>query len=265
MDTEFFRHDLRPIAAPVAEFRSYLLIAPHQDDETIGAGGTLLLATAAKARIDIVYVTDGAVLTGPHAGPAGVRLRDEEAVEACGQLGATIHRLDLSNPSPAPSATDVDRLAALIEELAPEVIMVPWLLDVPPKHRLANHLLWLANQRRPLSPCEVWSYQTHNTLYPNAYVDITSVAEEKRRILKCFRSQKEHHHLALGMAAWNARHLPNTGGAPSYAEVFFTLPLDEHLRLVEKFYFPDLDATYKGDRNVLDGARAVHDEIVTGS
>ncbi|PSQ88213.1 MAG: hypothetical protein BRD45_07035 [Bacteroidetes bacterium QS_8_64_10] len=36
-------------------------------------------------------------------------------------------------------------MADLVGAMQPDVVLAPWLLDAPPKHRLANHLLWLAN------------------------------------------------------------------------------------------------------------------------
>jgi len=59
METEYFKQDLIPVALPVREVRSILVLAPHQDDEAIGAGGALILASAAGVPIHIVFVTDG--------------------------------------------------------------------------------------------------------------------------------------------------------------------------------------------------------------
>lgn len=260
LGTEFFRAQLEPVELPVKEIKSILVLAPHQDDETIGAGGTLLMAAALGTRIDVVYVTDGA---SGHRGNDWTRMRDEEAEKVCERIGARVHRLGISNVTPRPDESHLDELSGLIDRLKPQVLMVPWLLDSPPKHRLANHLLWLAYQRRPWGDCEVWGYQVHNALVPNGYVDITGVIDRKRELLECFKTQNEnwtcYTHLALGMAAWNMHYIRST--RPRFLEVFTALPMGEMFKLVEQFYFKDLARTYRGDRKTCAGALTLHQRV----
>lgn len=264
--TECFSAEMVPVALPVEKLRSILVIAPHQDDEAIGAGGTLLIAAAAGVRIDVLYLTDGAAENPAYAATPldSVRIRNYEAQEAFSGLRANIHHLNISNLAPEPTLDDLDRLAEIIHNLNPQVVMAPWILDSPAKHRLVNHLLWLAHKRSGLPDFEVWGCQIHNTLLPNGYVDITDVAQKKLEMLKCFKSQNEfeqcYDHLAMGMAAWNARFLERSP-EPRYVEVFFTLPIDELLRLVESFYFRDLRTTYRGHAKVIQGARAIHQAV----
>ena len=39
--------------------QSAVIFAPHQDDETLGCGGTIILKTQAAAQVTIVFLTDG--------------------------------------------------------------------------------------------------------------------------------------------------------------------------------------------------------------
>jgi LmbE family N-acetylglucosaminyl deacetylase len=265
LETDFFSHELNPLPLPLDEIKSILVLAPHQDDEIIGAGGLLALASKKGSRIDILYLTDGAEINSRYADSMAEsgRIRNMEAREICRHLGATMHQLPISNVSPRPTSADLDELAEIIHRLQPQVVLAPWLLDSPAKHRLANHLLWLANKRRRLPDFEVWGYQVHNTLLPNGYVDITEVAQEKRELLQCYRSQndfsKRYDHLAMGMAVWNSRFLRTP--EPKFVEVFFTVPLKEFLRLVENFYLADLEATYRGHETVLSGAMNIHQTV----
>lgn len=267
MNTEFFSKELVPLPLPIKDLRSILVMAPHQDDEVIGAGGTLLLASASGVKIDVLYVTDGAAKNPGYAESSldSIRIRNQEAQEVCARLNAGIHHLNISNLRPEPTVSHLDQLSDLILAIKPQVVMMPWILDSPAKHRLVNHLLWLANRRTRLPDLEVWGYQVHNTLFPNGYVNITSVADKKLEILRCFKSQNEfgqcYDHLAMGMAASNARFLERSP-QPRYVEVFFTLPIRELLRLVGSFYFRDLRTTYRGDTLVLEGARAIHREVM---
>jgi LmbE family N-acetylglucosaminyl deacetylase len=270
LDSQFFDSDLVPQPLPVEQLRSILVLAPHQDDETIGAGGTLLLAKRAGVELHVLFVTDGRSKGAVSYGETPeevIRIRNREAAKVGSHLGAQIHHLGINNSRPLPGIADLDRLSKKIESLQPQVLLVPWLLDTP-KHRLVNHLLWLAQRRHALPNCEVWGYQVHNSLLPNGYVDITHVAEEKRKLLECYVSQnyhvKRYDHIAMGMAAWNCRFLPNYKADPvaRYVEVFCALPIREHLKLVESFYLPDLDATYRG-MSGAEGMKQIH-RIVMG-
>ena len=265
---EPFTRDLAPLPLPIEDQTGLLVLAPHQDDELIGAGGTLILASRAGVPIHIVFITDGIErnpkFTKDHA-QAG-RIRDEEAAEVCKRLGAKCHHLGIGNIEPQPAITHLDTLSRLIDEIKPSAILAPWLLDSPAKHRMVHHLLWLVNFRKPLPATEIWGFQVHNTLIPNGIVDITPVAEEKRALLGCYRSQIEHNqsydHLAMALSAWNSHLLPP---APTrrYAEAFCTLPHHEHLRLVDRFYFTNLQQTYRGNQSVIPGLSAIH-KAVTG-
>lgn len=268
LTTEFFEKELQPLPLPVEELDALLLLAPHQDDELIGAGGTLLRARQAGAAVHVLYLTDGAQANVGYASSEAesAAIRDREAATVCKRLGANKHDLGLANIWPRPQRADLERLAALIRDIAPQVVLTPWLLDNPAKHRLANHLLWLTDRLHRLDGFEVWGYQVHNSLLPNGLVDITAVAEEKRALLTCYRSQNEHcqryDHLGMALSAWSSRFLPHAPEA-RYAELFFTLPVRAFLAQVERLYLPDLATTYRQHGPVLAGARALH-KAITG-
>jgi N-acetylglucosamine malate deacetylase 1 len=260
LKTEFFRHEMKPVALPVESVRSILVLAPHQDDEAIGSGGSLLLAGRAGVKLNVLYVTDGAQLKPG----IGEQTRQQEAKEVCSRLGAGVLELGISNLAPQPTLAEVDRLCSVIQEVKPDVVMAPWLLDWPAKHRFVNHLLWLAHKRSKLPEFEVWGYQVHNTPFSNGYVEITSVADEKRGLLECYQSQNEfnrYDHMAMGMGAWNA-HMLESSPLPRYVEVFLALPGLEFFRLLESSYFRDFRATYRGDQNVCKGILEVHRAVM---
>lgn len=269
LDTQFFDRTLVPMPLPVEQLRSILVLAPHQDDEAIGAGGTLLMAQRAGVELHVLFITDGRTKKTPVYASSPdevVQIRNREAAEVCERLGARVHHLKIDNARLNPNIDDLDRLSQKINQLNPQVLLVPWLLDTA-KHRMVNHLLWLAECRFSLPSCEVWGYQVHNSLIPNGYIDISEVAEEKWKILKCYVSQNQHvrryDHLAKGMAAWNCRFLPDYKGdqVARYVEIFCALPLHEHLKLIESFYFKDLDVTYRG-MDLADGMKEIHRIVV---
>jgi LmbE family N-acetylglucosaminyl deacetylase len=269
LEAEYFRDFLAPMALPLNEFASLLVLAPHQDDESIGAGGTLTLAAASGARLGIVFVTDGAQESRFPSRAISAATRSEEAGQVCARLGAEKYDLSISNLTPLPTLVDLEQLARIINNFKPDALLVPWLLDYPIKHRLVNHLVYLAHRQHGLGGIkEIWNYQVHNTIYPNAYVDITDVIEQKRSLIQCYKSQNDnffrYDHLAVGLSAWNARLLPKSQVpiGERYVEVFFTLPPHEYFHLIETFYLTDLNSLYRGNEKFQTGINRLHQTVM---
>lgn len=130
--------------------RSCLVLAPHPDDETLGAGATIARKRAAGTPVRIVVVSDGR-----HANPSRVidplalaRIRREEAGAACGALGVTADRLRFAGFEDGTLDRQIEAVAALVgEELAtlrPEEVLVPSAIDGHPDHRALRAALDLA-------------------------------------------------------------------------------------------------------------------------
>jgi LmbE family N-acetylglucosaminyl deacetylase len=269
--TDCFREQLRPLPLPIETFAKVLVLAPHQDDEVIGAGGTLLKMSRLGATIQVLFVTDG--LIDPLPAYACSReeersIRSAEASRVCNVLNAEMLCLSISNQAVEVSESHLRQLADIIKVSKPQAVLMPWILDSAPKHRLVNHLLYLAHKRFLLPAFEVWGYQVHNSLLANSFVDITDVIDEKISLIRLYESQvkfmRRYDHIARGMAAWNSRLILNENKQleEQYFEVFFTLPSDELFRIVERFYLPDLRKTYRGHLAVLPGMRRLQERAV---
>ena len=57
--TDFFKQEIKLLPIDLSKVKSYMVLSPHQDDETIGAGGTLFLSKKYKPKIEIVYIFFG--------------------------------------------------------------------------------------------------------------------------------------------------------------------------------------------------------------
>jgi N-acetylglucosamine malate deacetylase 1 len=259
LGTEFFRYQLEPTPLPFQDFRRFVVLAPHQDDETLGVGGTMALANSYGIKTTVIYTTEGEQFDGLTGQWITAETRDLEARRALRLVDAEMKKIGVSNTTPKPTKDNIQQLSSMLNEIRPDIIFVPWLLDAPSRHRLANHMLyWAAKSLTNFSP-EIWGYQVHNSLYPNGIVDISSTIDLKREMLECFESQNQNYrrydHLGICMAGWNSRYLTDAKHQTArFAELFFALPLSTHCELIEKFYFSDLKQTYRGDSPVIDGA-----------
>ena len=254
---ETWRARLRPRELSLEDIPSLLLLAPHQDDELIGAGGLLLEARDRGVRTTVLFVTDGAQtgieVDGYTLGPAEVAARREaEAKEVCRRLGARYACLGVDNVTMRMEGEHLRRLREILIEERPAAVLTPWLFDGSPKHRMVNQLLYHALEGLEPAPREILGYQVNNTPFANAWLDVSRVMEEKLRLLEIYDSQnrglRSYVHLARGLAAWNARFLPSKQAAESerYVEIFCCLPAAAFCSLVEEHYLRDPLRTYMG-------------------
>jgi LmbE family N-acetylglucosaminyl deacetylase len=182
-----------------------LVIAPHADDETLGAGGTIARRVAEGHEVHVAIVTGHG--SEPH--PLWPRsLWDTirgEARAAMQILGAELHFEEL----PAAQVADepawrVNRtIGELIQRIAPTTLYVPFAFDLHKDHREVFHaasVAWRASVPAGRAIRAVYCYEvqseTHwNAPYvepgflPNTWVDIGDHLETKLRALACYASQ----------------------------------------------------------------------------
>jgi LmbE family N-acetylglucosaminyl deacetylase len=215
-----------------------VVVAPHPDDEVIGAGGTLRLHLAAGADARVVHVTSGERSTGLAGLPPDQRgpTREAEAVAAAGRLGLPAeHVVFLRRPDGA-VGDDLDAgTEALVSELTPvdpDVLYVPSPLDAHPDHtataRLVGGALASLPSVRTLAVYEVWS-----PIHPTHLVDVTGEIDAKLAALAEYRSALtavDYLHTARGMAAYRSGPLLLGQG---YAEAFLGLGRDGFRELLD--------------------------------
>jgi LmbE family N-acetylglucosaminyl deacetylase len=124
-----------PLGVPPIEH--LLVVAPHPDDEVLGAGGLLQIAAAAGARVEICAVTDGEASYGGIASEQLRRLRTAESINALGRLelsgGVRRDRLGVGDGHVAQSETELTEYLA--DRLGPGSLCVaPWRGDGHPDH-----------------------------------------------------------------------------------------------------------------------------------
>jgi len=125
----------------VALCRAALVVAPHPDDEVLGAGGLMQALRRAGTAVDVVAVTDGEASHrgSPTVGPAQlIRLRIEETEHAYRELGLDPHRrrrLGLPDSRVADCEGELDvALRALLAARPGLWCIAPWCQDGHPDH-----------------------------------------------------------------------------------------------------------------------------------
>lgn len=173
---------------------SVLVFAPHNDDELLGAGGTIRKYVKAGFEVTVCEIT---------AGQAAERLQTE-AKEAHALLGVKesvflnlpVCRLDDM------VKTELNReLSGVVARVRPAVVLIPHYGDMHLDHRWVAEAAMVAV--RPLEAPfvrKVMAYETlsetewnapsvGNAFVPNVWIDISEELEEKITAMQCYRSQ----------------------------------------------------------------------------
>ncbi|HEY2594165.1 MAG TPA: PIG-L family deacetylase [Chloroflexota bacterium] len=166
-----------------------LVVAPHPDDETIGAGGVIALHVAAHDDVSIVVVTDGgASRAGGLERAEMVQLRDQEVRSAARILGVDhLDCLGLAEGNWTPNFARAERLLTA-RVMGCQLIYAPTCVDYHPEHVAVARLL--AGLLQPGQT--VRAYQVGVPLTPvlaNMVADIRHVKALKLKALDALRTQ----------------------------------------------------------------------------
>jgi LmbE family N-acetylglucosaminyl deacetylase len=171
-----------------------LVTGGHPDDPETGAGGTIRRLTDAGHQVNILYLTRGeAGITGT-AHQDAAAIREKEAIEACAILGAKPLFLGQIDGATLVTNEWYTKILAMIWEIQPHALFTHWPVDTHRDHRhcsLLTYDAWLSSDRKAaFYYYEVVSgYQTMS-FRPTHYVDITTVAQQKRDACFSHKSQK---------------------------------------------------------------------------
>jgi LmbE family N-acetylglucosaminyl deacetylase len=178
-----------------------LVLAPHPDDEVLGVGGTIAKLARGGHAVHVVIVTKGDSLFDPQLIERG----RAEARAAHERLGvAATHFLD---EFPAAKLDTVPhfqlnaRLSAVVRELRPETVYIPFAGDVHRDHQAVAEAAMVAC--RPIDGSSVRQILAYETLSetnwnapgitpafaPNVFSDITETLPRKLEAMAAFASQ----------------------------------------------------------------------------
>ena len=228
-------------AAPsllLPEARRVLIVVPHPDDESIGAGGLLARLAARGVRIDAVLVTDGEATIGSRLGAQETgRRRRAEFVDACATLGVGVYAM-LALPDGAVAdhqPTLTTAVADAVRTLGPDLVLAPWPLEAHPDHRAAlrasaEALIGVAHTGS--GPVALWTYEAHTPIPdPSHVIDITDHVDVKRAALAAHVTAAGAFDLTACLALARWRSLATRAGRGE-AEAFLALAPDAALTLL---------------------------------
>jgi N-acetylglucosamine malate deacetylase 1 len=183
-----------------------LAIGAHPDDIEILCAGTLALYAEQGHRVTMAAFTCGDMGDKNIPPEKLAVMRKAEAEASAAIIGARLMWPGIMDEHVFPDETQRRVMIDLLRQADPDVIFTHSPDDYHPDHRYVSQLVFdsyfqkglphIPNQSEP--PCRFAGTQVYYMdniagigFLPTEYVDITSVMETKRRMLKCHQSQLE--------------------------------------------------------------------------
>ena len=212
-----------PVKMSSPERGRALVLAPHIDDDVIGAGGCLRKHVLAGDYVKVVYLAD---CTEERIAEA------EEAAEVIGFVN--LEFLGYESKRLLQNAEIPERLDNIIREASPDFVYLPSLFDRHNDHLALNHHLASIQKDRDYG-FTVCAYEVWTALVPNLVVDITDTVGAKKEALARYRSQLVSNDWLEAAVSLN-RYRGVTSGAGAYAEGFMRYSAREYYAIWKAVY-----------------------------
>jgi len=182
--------------------KTMLVLAPHPDDEVLGVGGTIARRAREGWRVVVAITTRG---QESHFGVEQVQTVRREAEKAHHLLGVAETRFLDEFPAAyldtVPQAQINRALTALVQELRPDALYLPFLGDIHFDHQVVFNAGMVASRPNgAFFPARIYAYETLSEtnwnaplltpgFLPNAFVDISGTLEVKLEAMRAYASQ----------------------------------------------------------------------------
>ncbi|MHB1319876.1 MAG: PIG-L deacetylase family protein [Anaerolineae bacterium] len=219
-------------------------VSAHPDDIEFFMAGTMILLGRAGYELHTMTIANGSCGTLRHTREEIIRIRRDESRAAAAFIGAIHHDSLVEDMAIFFEPSTLARLAAVMREVAPEILLTLSPVDYMEDHQNACRLAVTAAFARgmpnfPTDPpvhavdqeVTVYHAQPHGNcdplgqaVIPGIYVDIAGVLAQKRAMLAHHESQKAWLDESQGMDSYLdmmealCRQVGNTSGRFTYAE-----------------------------------------------
>ena len=182
-----------------------LVIVAHQDDETIGCGGTIKKLSSMGNKVEVIFVTDGKTGIDQRNlyGKDIVSVRMSEAKQASEILG--VDKIStLSVPCQNVNSDDQDlfhKVISKIRKFKPSVVITHSNKDKHRDHRAVSNLVvescWKSSENihselgKTHVVDDVWAMEITDLLDVDYVVDITNYIDFKLEAMKIYESQEQ--------------------------------------------------------------------------
>ncbi|NQZ70915.1 MAG: PIG-L family deacetylase [Lentisphaeria bacterium] len=202
--------------------KSVLAIAAHPDDIEIFMAGTLFLLKEKGYDIHYMNVANGSCGTVEHDKESIIKIREQEARDACAYIGATYYPSICSDLEIFYSNENLQKVAAVVRQAKPDIVLTHAPQDYMEDHMITSRLAVTAAFSRGMPnyitepDCEpiqgdvaVYQAMPHGLCDPlrqpvssEFYVNVESVIDQKKEMLGKHASQKNWLDVSQGMDSY---------------------------------------------------------------
>ena len=229
LNSQIFQQITSPLQVNIPKNKRVLVMAPHPDDEILGAAGLIIKAKNNNCHISIIFLTSGSLDES--------RIREEEGRLVCNKIGVdNVFFLRISDGGIANIDVNKTNLQELVNKSCPDIISLPFVFDGHLDHIYTNKLIsniFIKNSKK----IDFWAYQIYSSIPANVIVDITSIVEYKFNLMSMYKSQLENFDFInwnRGLNAWNSKLLESKKS--KYAECYFVVPFDRYIELCDELF-----------------------------
>lgn len=228
---------------PSAKKRAFA-VAAHPDDIEFVMAGTLILLGQAGYELHYMNIANGCCGSTEYSASRTAEIRQAEAIAAADSIGAEFHPSLVNDLEIFYDDGTLRRLAAVMREVAPEILLVHSPIDYMEDHTNACRLAITAAFSRGMpnyethpardpveTPVTIYHAQPHGNrdplgtiVRPSVFVDVSSVIEAKSAMLACHKSQKQWLDQSQGLDSYQetmkdlSREVGRLSGRFEYAE-----------------------------------------------
>jgi LmbE family N-acetylglucosaminyl deacetylase len=235
-----------------------LVLTPHADDETFGAGGFISAAVAKNKKVKIVLYSDNSesiiasdnrpkdgliprlIYNGETKNPnrCGVKsdenitqLRSAEFGNAMSIVGITEkEELKISPLSFVVSNELIEKTKNIISNFSPSLILLPSFIDNHEEHKILNKIL--ANSLDLNFKIDVMLFEVWTPISPNIIIKISEEMNKKMEAIKCYASQIDYIDYESSIKGLNKYRSIYHFQGKEFCEAFILLSSSQYISLV---------------------------------
>jgi LmbE family N-acetylglucosaminyl deacetylase len=211
-----------------------VVVTPHADDETFGAGGAIALHVDAGDEVSVLLCSDNiASVTSGMDAESAKQMRNSEYLMAMQALGVRdVHALALDDAAFALQRQQA--VEAFVIGKNPTLLYLPSLLDNHTHHRAVN--AWMAPALDALAGTKlrVRGYEVWSPCSATVVIDISTVLDRKRTAIDAYASQCAVLPYRAAIEGLNAYRALTLEGTATHAEAFHELPAAQYLELIRQ-------------------------------
>ncbi len=199
-----------------------MAIAAHPDDIEFVMAGTLILLGRAGYELHYMNIANGCCGSTRWSATRTAEIRLKEAIEAADLIGAEFHPPLTADLQIFYDSPTLARLAAIVREVSPEIVLTHAPIDYMEDHTNACRLAVTAAFARGMpnfpteparppvdGPVTIYHAQPHGNrdplgheVRPGVCVDVSGVIDEKAAMLACHKSQQDWLDTSQGMGSY---------------------------------------------------------------